>query len=174
MRLFEAIIDLNHRAVAGDLLEDVGLARRVKAAGHRIYFRFGGDQVRTYMYRDWPQMREGWTKNLALLFPGCEQLARRRETEFAASVGALGVAALAALMGERKVALAAAAVGAATSIGIWRRARRAHAGGLQTALAPLGLPIFAYLLRRSLRAHRAGEVDWKGRSYRVKENRVIE
>lgn len=161
-----------HATVAGDLLEDVGLARLVKAAGGRLRFRFGGDAVRTYMYRDWPQMREGWTKNLALLFPEADRLARRRETEFVASVGALGVAALAAALGERKVAWAAAAVGVAATVGVWRRAGRAHAGGLATALTPLGLPIFAYLLRRSQVFHRGGAVEWKGRSYPV-QNGVV-
>ena len=56
-------------AVATDLLEDVALARRVKATGRKIFFRFGDDAVRTRMYRTFAQLREGWTKNLALLFP---------------------------------------------------------------------------------------------------------
>ena len=45
------------------------LARLFRDAGHRVYFRYGGDAVRTRMYRNWAQLREGWTKNLALLFP---------------------------------------------------------------------------------------------------------
>ena len=161
-----------HAAVAGDLLEDVGLARAVKSAGFMLRFRFGGDAVRTYMYRDWPQMREGWTKNLTLLFADAEHLARRRETEFVASVGALSVAAVAALVGERKIAWLAAVLGAATTVGVWRRAQRAHSGTLSTALAPLGLPIFAYLLRRSRLFHSAGAVKWKGRSYPVRDGVV--
>src|SRR6266404_394477 len=58
-----------HAAVGGSLLEDVALARAVKSSGRRIFFRYGGDVVRTRMYRDFAQLREGWTKNLALLFP---------------------------------------------------------------------------------------------------------
>lgn len=161
-----------HAAVAGDLLEDVGLARAVKSAGFKLRFRFGGDAVRTYMYRDWPQMREGWTKNLALLFADAEQLARRRETEFVASVGALAVAVVAAALGERKIAWLAALLGSATTVGVWRRARRAHAGAVATILAPLGLPIFAYLLRRSRLFHAGGSVEWKGRSYPVEDGAV--
>ena len=57
-----------HAAVSGSLLEDVALARAVKASGRKIFFRFGGDAVRTRMYRSFSQLREGWTKNLALLF----------------------------------------------------------------------------------------------------------
>ncbi len=58
-----------HAAVAGDILEDVALARRVKASGRKIRFRYAADAVRTRMYRSFAQLREGWTKNLALLFP---------------------------------------------------------------------------------------------------------
>src|SRR5581483_8625189 len=57
-----------HAKIAGDLLEDVAMARLVKSSGRRVFFRFGADAVRTRMYRNWAQMKEGWTKNLALLF----------------------------------------------------------------------------------------------------------
>ena len=65
-----------HAAVATEILEDVALARLFRNAGKRVYFRYGGDAVRTRMYRNWPQLREGWTKNLALLFPRPERLGR--------------------------------------------------------------------------------------------------
>src|SRR5438874_208214 len=39
-----------HTRIAGDLLEDVGLARLVKSSGRKIFFRCGGDAVRTRMY----------------------------------------------------------------------------------------------------------------------------
>src|SRR5882724_9444271 len=58
-----------HAAVADKILEDVALARAFRAAGYRIYFRYGADAVRTRMYRSWNELREGWAKNLALLFP---------------------------------------------------------------------------------------------------------
>src|SRR5499427_4477475 len=58
-----------HGAVAGEILEDVALAKVVKAAGRKIRFRYGADAVRTRMYRNFAQLREGWTKNLASLFP---------------------------------------------------------------------------------------------------------
>ncbi|MGB8005845.1 MAG: glycosyltransferase family 2 protein, partial [Terriglobales bacterium] len=64
-----------HVAVATEILEDVALARRFRSAGKRVYFRYGGDAVRTRMYRNWAQLREGWTKNLARLFPHLELLA---------------------------------------------------------------------------------------------------
>ncbi len=69
--------------VAGSLLEDVALARVIKATGRKLRFRFGGDAVSTRMYRNWETMREGWTKNLVLLFPNASSLAWRRVFEFA-------------------------------------------------------------------------------------------
>ena len=75
-----------HAAVARAILEDVELARKVKRAGYRLQFRLS-DVVRTRMYRSFPQMWEGWTKNLALLFPNARGLAVRRGTEFALLVG---------------------------------------------------------------------------------------
>ena len=74
-----------HAAVAATLLEDVALAQAVKRSGRRLRFRYGGDAVRTRMYRSLPAMWEGWTKNLALLFPDSLQLAARRGIEFVAA-----------------------------------------------------------------------------------------
>src|SRR5258705_216963 len=71
-----------HGAVSDCLLEDVAVAKAVKASGRKIFFRFGGDAVRTRMYRSFAQLREGWTKNLALLFPSPFRLALLRLTEF--------------------------------------------------------------------------------------------
>src|SRR6202521_4444084 len=71
-----------HAAVATSLLEDVALARLVKRSGRRIFFRYGADAVRTRMYRSFGQLREGWTKNLALLFPSPVRLAVLRMTGF--------------------------------------------------------------------------------------------
>ncbi|MFB3917366.1 MAG: glycosyltransferase family 2 protein [Terriglobales bacterium] len=91
-----------HSAVAGDLLEDVALARAVKRSGRKLRFRFGGDAVCTRMYRSFAQMREGWTKNLALLFPAPGRLAALRMIEFLGSTVALSVAIVAAAVGAYK------------------------------------------------------------------------
>ena len=71
-----------HAAVSGTLLEDVALAQAVKRSGRRLFFRYGGDRVRTRMYRSFGALWEGWTKNLTLLFPQTLQLAARRGIEF--------------------------------------------------------------------------------------------
>lgn len=59
-----------HGAIAGEVLEDVALARRVKAAGYGIYFTAPIGIVRTRMYRTFRAMWQGWTKNLYPLFGG--------------------------------------------------------------------------------------------------------
>lgn len=59
-----------HEAVAGEILEDVALARRVKQHGYGIYFTAPIGVVRTRMYRSLGAMWQGWTKNLYLLVGG--------------------------------------------------------------------------------------------------------
>src|SRR5580700_7596055 len=59
-----------HTAIAGQILEDVALARRVKGAGYGIYFTAPIGTVRTRMYRSFGAMWQGWTKNLYPLMGG--------------------------------------------------------------------------------------------------------
>jgi glycosyltransferase involved in cell wall biosynthesis len=154
-----------HAAVSGSLLEDVALARAVKASGRRIFFRFGGDAVRTRMYRSFAQLREGWTKNLALLFPSPVRLAVLRLIEFLLIAGGLAAAVTAALRGHFRPA-AATAILAATVYGfLLNRIGKAHFSWRANALSLAGLPLFAYLLLRSRLSHKQGSVRWKGRTY---------
>ena len=59
-----------HACVAGELLEDVALAIRVKSAGQRIWFGSGRGIVRVRMYRSFVAMWQGWKKNLYRLMGG--------------------------------------------------------------------------------------------------------
>jgi glycosyltransferase involved in cell wall biosynthesis len=154
-----------HEAVAGDLLEDVALARKVKGAGRKLAFRMGKGIVRTRMYRGWEQMREGWTKNLALLFPGARGLAYRRLGEFAALAGLPVVAGAAFRTRSRWLGAPALAAAGFFWMKFLLRMRRAHFDPLSMALSVFGLPLFASLLLASERAHGAGRVAWKGRNY---------
>jgi hypothetical protein len=154
-----------HAAIASSLLEDVALARAIKTSGRKIFFRYGGDRVRTRMYRSFAQLREGWTKNLALLFPSAGRLAGVRMAEFVVISGAAALALWAALTGLHSLAIAAAATSILTWALFLRRIRKAHFLGDSTLLALFGLPIFAYLLLRSRLSYKQGRVSWKGRSY---------
>ncbi len=149
-----------HAAIGGELLEDVALARAVKKAGFRIFFRYGGDRVRTRMYRNFDQLREGWTKNLVLLFPSPKKLAGWRLAEFALVMAGL----VAAGVGVRQGGLLPA-LGIVPVALTFARLRRAHFSWGTTALAVFGLPVFSYLLLRSQRQHEQKRVTWKGRKY---------
>lgn len=59
-----------HAAVAGEVLEDVALARLAKQAGIRLYFASGAGIMRVRMYRTFGGMWQGWTKNLYPLMGG--------------------------------------------------------------------------------------------------------
>jgi hypothetical protein len=52
-----------HRAVAAEVVEDLALARRIKAAGLQLRYLLGVDLVRLQMYSDLAALWEGWTKN---------------------------------------------------------------------------------------------------------------
>jgi glycosyltransferase involved in cell wall biosynthesis len=154
-----------HATIAGNLLEDVALARAVKRSGRKIFFRYGGDAVRTRMYRSFAQLREGWTKNLALLFPAPVRLAALRALEFVLIAASLAIAVVTALRGHRQPAAAAAMLSVILYALFLARIRRAHFSWDANTLAPFGLPLFAYLLLRSKSAHAKGRVPWKGRNY---------
>ncbi len=154
-----------HAAVAADLLEDVALARAVKSSGRRILFRYGGDAVRTRMYRSFSQLRDGWTKNLALLFLSPSRLALLRITEFALILASLAGAIVSAERSARTLALASAALALGMYALLLRRIQRAHSSWTANALSLFGLPVFSYLLLRSRLALEKGSVSWKGRTY---------
>ncbi len=168
-------------SVATELLEDVALARRYKQQGSKIRFRFGCGLVRTRMYRSWDELRIGWTKNLALLFPNARELAQKRLKEFC---WLLLSALLAVFWTMRVLAPEAGAAPAGHWVLIiavffvwlftlfnfavfYARVASAHFPFWPTALSIFGLPSFAALLRGSAKAHEEGSVTWRGRSYRT-------
>ncbi len=67
-RAYEALG--GHEAVRGEVLEDVMLARRTKAAGLRLRMADGAGLVRCRMYRDWPSARDGFAKNILAGYGG--------------------------------------------------------------------------------------------------------
>jgi glycosyltransferase involved in cell wall biosynthesis len=165
-------------SVATELLEDVALAHRYKSAGAPILFRMGRGAVRTRMYSSWDDLRVGWRKNLALLFPDARELATKRSTEFfrlaisvafsvfwTMVVAARGVTSVDWLV---YIALIALWLYTLSNFGVfYARVSRAHFNFWQTLLSVCGLPIFARLLRESADAHEKGVVSWRGRAYRT-------
>lgn len=147
-----------HEALATEILEDVALARKVKAAGRRLYFGLGTGVVRTRMYSSFSAMWEGWTKNLFLLLG-------RSESRCLAALARIVLLDLAPLL--------AALLWPPLWIVVLARhvwyAVQLRRGGARAALAVYLIPgsvLLAALLLNSLLAHRKGhKVAWKGREY---------
>lgn len=147
-----------HAAIAGDILEDVALARAVKRSGRKIRFRYAPDAVRTRMYRNYRQLRDGWTKNLALLFPNPGRLAAKSL--------ALWVIPWVALPLAHAGHWWWSAIYVLSFLYLATRLKRANfTWDREILAATFGMPMFAYLLLRSKRAHANGSVPWKGRTY---------
>lgn len=153
-----------HAAVARTILEDVELARLLKRAGFKLQF-CSSSVVSTRMYRTLSQMWEGWTKNLALLFPSPRRLAIKRLTEFV--LIALGITVLVlTLLHRDRAEIAVSGTVTIALVGLFfRRIHRAHFDWLSNTLAFFGLPLFALLLFSSYICLRRGSVRWKGRRY---------
>ena len=157
-----------HAAVATAILEDVELAKRAKQAGHKLCFHFS-DVVSTRMYRSFGEMWEGWTKNLALLFPKARGLALQRAIEFGVIATAATFAVVSWQQDENLTFWVAAVVTVQWLYLFWRRVRLAHFDWLSNALSLFGLPLFAVLLWNSDISHKRGSVRWKGREYSVEK-----
>jgi glycosyltransferase involved in cell wall biosynthesis len=160
-----------HAAVAADILEDVVLARAVKASGRKIRFRYAAEAVRTRMYRNYTQLRDGWTKNLALLFPNPGELAAQQLVVFIAFVSTGWTVLRVLLAGHAHLFFTmspAVLSGLSFLVVVWylySSLRKAHFPLSANLLVIFGMPMFAYLLLRSKRAHAKGNVSWKGRTY---------
>jgi glycosyltransferase involved in cell wall biosynthesis len=154
-----------HRAVGADVLEDVALARNIKRGPRNIRFRYAPDALSTHMYRTTGDMIEGWTKNLALLFPQPTALALWRVLDVLLFFGLPAIAlGMPFLLGWQRSAIMLLWVRT-----LWRfysRVAKSHFPVWDVAISILGVPLFVYMLLRSVVQHRIKKsVVWKGRSY---------
>jgi glycosyltransferase involved in cell wall biosynthesis len=164
-----------HAAVSEKVLEDVELAILAKRRKAGLRFRYAEDAVSTRMYRSTAAMIEGWTKNLALLFDNCLALAVWRVIDILLLV-ALPVLAVefwnARLFAHSAQWLIAgwvlALLWVRNLLRFYGRVAKSNFSFVNCALAPLGLPLFIWLLCRSWFRHRIlKRVSWKGRSYKT-------
>ncbi len=63
-----------HAAVRGNILDDIGLARRAKRAGLRLRMVEADGLITCRMYTDWQSVREGYAKNMLAGFGGAAGL----------------------------------------------------------------------------------------------------
>jgi glycosyltransferase involved in cell wall biosynthesis len=156
-----------HKAVGMSVLEDVELARQVKDSKAVIRFRYAPDALRTRMYSGFWDMVEGWTKNLAILFPHALLLAFWRIVD-------AGLLLLPILLIRYRYLLVWQqliiwAIWVRTLVRFYGRVSKSNFSPLDCAISPVALPLFVGLLVRSWMAHRIWhEVRWKGREIRVK------
>ena len=160
-----------HRAVGRSVLEDVDLAWNIKRAsarlgGRGIRLRFAPDALSVRMYRGFSDMVEGWTKNLALLFPHALQLAVWRLLDILLLLLPVLLYLVPWLQLWQKAAILV--LWLRTLLRFYTRVSRSHFSFRDCCLAIPGLPLFIVLLLRSWIAHRIlHSVSWKGRSYTV-------
>lgn len=149
-----------HEAVASEVLEDVELARRVKAAQGRLRVVDGRHLAQTRMYASWAELWEGWTKNLYLLMDSRLPVALGWAIA-SVLLGSLGWIALAVERGPAGL-VALSAIVSMQAVLRWR----GGASPWYAPLAPVGALIAAAMLLSSAARHRSGAgVRWKGRTY---------
>ena len=153
-----------HQGLAGEVLEDLAIAVRVKQAGHRIWFGAGKGLVRTRMYSSFEAMWEGWKKNAYRLMGGTPWAALREMESTLPWIPLLLI-----LLGMKFPFL--------FFLGILLLIARQTIYGLDLARNqyPFSL-IFYYVpaaflysavLWASYRSHVKGRIAWKGREYSI-------
>ncbi|WP_245650147.1 glycosyltransferase [Millisia brevis] len=155
-----------HDSVVGEVAEDLAIARAVRRSGGRTIVRYSPALARCTMYRSAGDVRTGHRRWLAPSTGG--------------AVGALGAAAhltttgllpvIALLVGGDARVRTFGAIGYAATVAgrlVVRRAESGRRPGRIDLLSALGHPVAVIaelaLLADSARAHRFGDVEWKGR-----------
>jgi len=154
-----------HESVAGEVLEDVALAKRTKAARYRIWFGSGVGVVRVRMYRSFDEMWEGWKKNLYLLVGGTPGAVFREliwvVPWITLALLILGLRAPLAFVAALGLLVARHAVYGSTLL-------RNHFRVMYILYYIPAVAMYAGVLWASYRAHVEGVVEWKGRRIAVK------
>jgi hypothetical protein len=153
-----------HSSVAGEVLEDVALAMRVKAAGHRIWFGSGKGIVHVRMYRSFEAMWQGWKKNLYRLMGGTPgAVFREMESNLPWIPLLLIVAGLKypflLFLGILLL------IARQTSYGL-ELARNQYPFSFIFCYVP-AVALYLAVLWASYRSHVNGRIQWKGREYSV-------
>ena len=160
-----------HASIAGEVLEDVALAKLVKRAGYSIWFGSGKDFVRVRMYRSFSAMWAGWKKNLYQLEGGSPgEVYKQLLAEGAFLLGPFALIFLAFYKWHR--------LDFALLLGLFflllthamhfQALRRNLFSAAFTAYLIPGSLLYTAVLWASYRSHSRGMLEWKGREYPVR------
>lgn len=161
-----------HAGVAGEILEDVALARRVKRRGFGIYFAAPIGAVRTRMYRSLGAMWQGWTKNLYPLMGASFPSLLFELLEASPVVETVGLMAILALwLADFRSDLLPSAAGVVAGMLLSRNIL--HLAALHRNRYPvsyikyyfMGAALYTAALVASWWKSTHGVVAWKGRTY---------
>ena len=159
-----------HAAIAGEVLEDVALAKLVKRAGYPIWFGSGNGFVRVRMYRSFPAMWAGWRKNLYQLEGGSPaEVHKQLLAECALLLGPLALILLAIFKWHRLefAILLALFFLFVTHAMHFQALRRSQFTPAFTAYLIPGSLLYTAVLWASYHSHTRGKLKWKGRVYPV-------
>lgn len=150
-----------HTAVAGDVIEDVGVLRTLKRHGFRGVPADGGAIASCRMYEGAGEIHSGYTKSLWSAFgstPGAMVMA-------GLMIGIYVVPPVAAIASRDRTTRAFGALGyGAGVLGRWLVARQTGERTWPDVLAhPVSMATFAGLVVDSVRRRRAGTLTWRGR-----------
>lgn len=163
-----------HQAIRGEIAEDKALAVLVKGSGYHLVLGDGRQVAQTRMYTSFPEIWEGWTKNIYL---GLQD-----------RLWLLGIGALIGLVGALALPLWTvlsfaragssgswmAGLAAAQSLLVWsylvyqrvKACRALHINSWYALTLPLGALVFTLMMFTSTYKVLTGQgITWRGRSY---------
>ena len=159
-----------HAGIAGEVLEDVALAKKVKGAGYRIWFGSGKEIVRVRMYRSFRAMWGGWKKNLYRLMGGSSEAVAQEMVAALAPVIAVLVATTTVWGFTESVIRGVATLAVGIMIIYVAYDGELKHNGFPAPLVWYGIRgrlLYAGVLLASYRSHVRGKLEWKGRTYPV-------
>lgn len=153
----------SHVGVLERVVEDVWLARAMKAAGYRAVVVDGTELATCRMYTGWSEVRDGYTKSLwaAMGSPASAAVVAALLTGLYVLPPAAAVAGV--VSNRRRQTVLGLAGYVAGVVGRIISARRTGARTVDAVAHPVSIGILVGLLARSWRMKRLGRLAWKGR-----------
>jgi chlorobactene glucosyltransferase len=158
-----------HAAVRSDVIEDLALAHRLRAAGARLRLGWSPGLLSTRMYRNRTEMAEGIGKTIQ----GLEYSAARQVGFLAGLIGLFWIPLALPLVGYLSGLWPLTVLGSVVAIGLFAKhvgfSRETGSPAAYGLLFPAAVGFYVVLVLRSLdRGRRGAPVEWKGRRYEVR------